>query len=77
MRPFRKPATQTKTAAPKTERRSVRACFACHRQRPPYLYAENGHDYCIPCAADSYALFGLRPAGRRPDDVTLDDLSCD
>ena len=55
-------------------RQPVRTCFACRRARPPYVYLENGHDYCVACASESYALIGLRPAGRRQDDITLDEL---
>jgi hypothetical protein len=35
---------------------------------------ENGHDYCLPCARNSYGMLGLRPAGKRADDLTLADL---
>jgi len=39
-----------------------------------YVYAENTNDYCLSCAADSYAVMGLRPRGRRREDITLEDL---
>jgi hypothetical protein len=55
-------------------RNPPRACFGCHRTRPPYVYAENGHDYCIDCATKSYAVMGLRPGGARQDDITLEEL---
>ena len=52
----------------------VRRCFSCQRSAPVYVYAENGNDYCLRCAAASYGVMGLRPAGRRDDDLTLQDL---
>ena len=52
----------------------MRTCFACRRERPPYIYLENGHDYCVVCATESYALIGLRPPGRRQEDITRDEL---
>ena len=55
-------------------RRPPRSCFACNRARPPFVYAENGHDYCIECAERSLLELGRRPAGHRADDVTLEDL---
>jgi len=73
----RKPADSIPDAArirAPSVRRPVVTCFACRRARPPYVYLENGHDYCVPCATESYALIGLRPGGRRPEDITLDEL---
>jgi hypothetical protein len=52
----------------------VRRCFSCHRTARVYVYAENGNDYCLGCAAASYGALGLRPAGRRNDDLTLQEL---
>ena len=49
-------------------------CFRCRRPRPPYVYAENGLDYCVDCAIEAYELMGLRPGGARQDDITLEDL---
>ena len=57
-----------------TNRTGVRTCFACDRVVPLYIYAENGNDYCLSCAADSFGKPGLRPAGRRTGDLTLEDL---
>ena len=78
MRLFRRspaqPQEKPASIDPATDRAAVRRCFACHRVAPLYVYAENGHDYCLPCAADSYATLGLRPAGRRTEDLTLEDL---
>ena len=55
-------------------RAAVSRCFACHQSTPPYVYAENEKDYCLPCATDSYAILGLRPGGRRVEDPTLEAL---
>lgn len=55
-------------------RRPVVHCFGCNRRAEIYVYMENGHDYCVPCARNSYGMMGLRPVGRRPDDITLADL---
>jgi hypothetical protein len=35
---------------------------------------ENGHDYCVPCARTLYRQLSFRPAGQRPDDITLEEL---
>ena len=51
-----------------------RTCFQCQRARPPYLYAASGRDYCVNCAARNHPALGLRPTGRRPEDITLADL---
>ena len=77
MRVFgRKPQAEPTPAEvhPASLRKPPRACFACKQVRPPYVYAENGHDYCVECATKSYEMFGLRPAGRRDGDITLEDL---
>ena len=68
------PAEPNPDPAPKWVRKPVVRCFACHRERPPYVYAENGHDYCVGCAIESYAVLGLRPGGSRQDDITLEEL---
>ena len=39
-----------------------------------YVYANNGRDYCISCARDLWEVIGLQPAGRRKDDITLEEL---
>ena len=68
------PNAKTALADEAWVREPVRTCFACRRVRQPYVYAENGNDYCVSCATESYALIGLRPAGRRQGDITLDEL---
>ena len=70
----RRPEAKPAPAAEAWVRRPVSKCFACHREQPPYVYAENGHDYCVDCAIESYALIGLRPGGARKDDITLEEL---
>lgn len=56
------------------QRRPALRCVGCNRNEPPFVYMENGHDYCVPCARTIYGRMGLRPAGRRPEDLTLADL---
>lgn len=57
-----------------SRRKPVRGCFGCGQARSPYVYGEDGHDYCLVCARKDWALIGLRPAGRRKDDLTLEDI---
>jgi recombinational DNA repair protein (RecF pathway) len=49
-------------------RAPVTRCAACQRSMPPYVYFENGKDYCVPCA-HSVQRMGMRIAGRRADDI--------
>ncbi len=56
------------------KRRPVLRCRGCNSNQPPFVYMENGQDYCLPCARLTYGKMGLRPAGRRPGDVSLADL---
>ena len=55
-------------------RRLVRECHACGQARALYVYADNGRDYCVPCARDLWVTMGLRPAGRRRDDLKFEEL---
>ncbi len=57
-----------------SRRQPVLHCFRCGQMRSPYVYGEDGHDYCLACARKDWALIGLRPAGRRKDDLTLEDV---
>jgi hypothetical protein len=50
------------------------ACAGCRRVYPPYVYAENGKDYCVDCAKESFNLMRIRPAGQREGDITLEQL---
>ena len=51
-----------------------RGCVACGQVRGIYVYADNGRDYCLACARDLWSVIGLQPAGRRTEDVTLEEL---
>jgi hypothetical protein len=71
----RKSGSDEGAEAPRlVERQPARHCFSCHRARPVYVYAENGHDYCLACAAENWSALGLRPGGRRKDDISLEEL---
>jgi hypothetical protein len=50
-------------------------CFGCKRSASRYVYMENGHDYCLDCARRLYLDYGIRPAGKREDDITLEEFS--
>jgi hypothetical protein len=64
------------TPARLERRRPVYRCTGCHAWRPPVLvFMSNGGNYCPPCARAVHAWSGVRPAGRRFDDIrTFDDL---
>ncbi len=51
-------------------RRPPVQCAGCKRPSDRYVYLQNGKDYCIPCALAVRASLGIRPAGRRADDIT-------
>ena len=70
----RPPPAEPPPAGPNEQRREVLTCFNCGRQAPPYVYIESGHDYCLTCARALYRELGFRPAGQRPDDITLEEL---
>ena len=55
-------------------RRRPHACAACAQVRGLYVYADDGRNYCVACARDLWAVNGLQPAGRRSEDVTLEQL---
>lgn len=55
-------------------RQQPMACASCRRVYPPYVYAENGKDYCRDCAKATFKLLHIRPAGQREDDITLNEL---
>ena len=58
----------------KPRRRPAQACFGCGRASRPFVYFENGHDYCLTCAQVIFVELGLRPAGRREGDADSADL---
>jgi hypothetical protein len=55
-------------------RREPMKCAGCQRANPPYVYAENGKDYCVDCAKKNFDLLRLKPAGKRDGDLTLTDV---
>jgi hypothetical protein len=55
-------------------RRPAATCFGCGRARRPYVYLENGHDYCLTCAQLILVELGIRPAGRRQGDAAAGEL---
>lgn len=58
-------------------RRQPLGCAGCKRINPPYVYAENQKDYCLDCAKLNLEVLRLYPAGKRTDDITLQDLLLD
>ena len=61
-------------AAPVDQRRPALSCANCRIQGEPLVYLDNGRDYCRPCAIRCWEEMRLRPAGRRPGDLTLEQL---
>jgi hypothetical protein len=55
-------------------RRPVEMCFSCGRHVPPFVFFDNGHDYCLRCARDVFSHLGIRPAGQREGDISRADL---
>ena len=56
------------------ERRPVEACADCSAPDAPYAYLQDGRHYCIRCARVKLVRDKLRPAGKRDDDLSLDDV---
>ncbi len=50
------------------------ACANCRTQGVELVYLDNGRDYCRPCAIRCWEQMRLRPAGKRPTDITLEQL---
>ena len=57
-----------------SRRRPVANCSACRRALPPYVYFENGGNYCVTCSLTLWETMRFKPAGRREDDITLEEL---
>ena len=57
-----------------TRRSRPQQCTACGEVRGLYVYANNARNYCIACARDLWEVAGLQPAGRRTEDLTLEEL---
>ncbi len=67
-------APEAAPAAPVDQRRPPTACANCRIQGVQLVYLENGRDYCRPCAIRCWEEMRFRPAGRRPGDITLEQL---
>jgi hypothetical protein len=52
-------------------------CRGCGRTRPPYVFAENEHHYCVDCARRSWKLMRLKPIVRRRQDRELESSVID
>ena len=76
MRLFRSRPSEASVGAPDAVqvRRPVRECYACGQARALYVFADDGRDYCVPCARDLWVTKGLRPAGRRREDLRFEEL---
>lgn len=55
-------------------RKTIEECAHCDRSDAPYVYMNDGQHYCVRCARKMLMVDGLRPAGRRADDLTLDEV---
>ena len=65
----------TDTLAALRERRApIPGCHACSAARSPYAYLDDGNHYCVPCAQRLVLTMRMLPAGKRADDVTLEDV---
>ncbi len=62
----------SESAGPAERRRPPHKCRACGRVKPPYVYAENAHHYCVDCARRSWKLMRLKPVARRREDHALE-----
>ena len=47
-------------------------CTTCRRADGPFVYMENGKDYCVSCAQKIREVMRFGSAGRRADDVQID-----
>jgi recombinational DNA repair protein (RecF pathway) len=56
------------------ERSPVEACADCGAPEAPYAYLQDGRHYCIRCARVKLVRDQIRPAGKRDDDLSLDDV---
>ncbi len=61
-------------ATPPERRRPALACANCRIQGVELVYLDNGRDYCRPCAIRCWREMRFRPAGKRPGDITLEQL---
>ncbi len=70
------PAPNAATPAPRLVRQGTpKACYGCGQGDTALVYLQNGRDYCVACAQMIFVVLGLRPAGRRWTDLTLDDIT--
>lgn len=50
----------------------VLRCTTCRRPEAPFVYMENGKDYCVSCARKIRDVMRFRSAGRRANDIHID-----
>lgn len=55
-------------------RRPIDQCTDCGAPEAPYAYLQDGRHYCVRCARVKLVRDKIRPAGKREDDLTLDDV---
>lgn len=55
-------------------RAEVEACALCAQSDAPYAFLEDQRHYCIRCARRKLVTEKVQPAGRRTNDLTLDDV---
>lgn len=55
-------------------RGDVEACALCGQGDAPYVYLQDQQHYCIRCARRMLVTEQMRPAGRRADDLTVEDV---
>ncbi|MCC6236465.1 MAG: hypothetical protein IT299_02700 [Dehalococcoidia bacterium] len=67
-------APASEPAAPPERRRAALACANCRTLGVELVYLDNGRDYCRPCAIRCWEQMRFRPAGKRPTDITLEQL---
>jgi hypothetical protein len=54
---------------PRFERRPVTHCYRCRVESQRYAYMQDGHHYCARCARRLPGTIGMRPVGRRDEDL--------
>lgn len=52
-------------------RSNARWCATCRDRRGPFVYMQNGREYCQPCAYQIRKVMGLLSIGRRESDVPV------
>ena len=55
-------------------RANIVACADCGQTETSYAYLQDGQHYCVRCARKLLVTAKLRPAGRREDDLSYEDV---